>query len=444
MSRTVESVVRQMVASDIMTEQRMTPQARQKGLRDYADLVLEMIYNRDHARNLRLQDGIAHMQRMAQEKGLENALVVTRAIDDLNIIEQEISMIPRDEKGMDALHDAVRQSRRKYINFRNVLLRDGDGQARIDQLLIISNGILILEAKDYGQDVVIGESGQICDSSGSCRLTQSLGEQMEHKRALLYTQLEKVLAENNWDIPIHIDSRVVFTNSTALVVDHFQKEKTCYNANLPYEIEQFASDVSYNPHEMFTLGKAVEKLFQKPEECDVGMDFNQIRRNFAAALILLEKSPVVYTIPIQEAALGDGGTDTQNAIDIPDEEVIRTNDQHDDPALSSHIQQKIDQCVDATDESLCRKDDHSFDSFQRESMCCERYANDCDTSNAGANEPCDDTPQKEGVYVVETQDDECREEHTRSSKKRRTIGLLAAVGTLIAGIRRHLYEKQHR
>ena len=296
MARTAESIVRQMVDTGIMVEDRMTPRDRRGVMRDYADLVLRMIFNDDHASNLQLRDGIAYMHRVAQEKGLEKSLVIAQAIDDMRKIEKEISVVPEDDLRAKMLGDAVSQCSRTSITFRNVVLDDNGKKENLDQVMITSNGILILEAKNYVRDTVIKVSGRIYDISGNCYLDQSLGDQMARKRSLLKSSLENVLAENNQDIPVHADSIVVFTGGTSLVVDHYQEERICYSANLPYEIERYSSNVSYNPHEMFTLGKAIEKLLPKPEVCDVGMDFYQIRRNFATALVLLENTPFAYAI----------------------------------------------------------------------------------------------------------------------------------------------------
>ena len=284
MPRTVESIIRYMESTGVMMKNMLTSQERFDQLVAYQALVVNEVFSDTHGQSLRLTDVIKHFKDLAESKGLSDSSVVCKAISDMELISREIAGAITGAAGEKQVERSLIYSERKFINLSNITLSDDVDKTEIDQIVITSNGILILEVKNIRHDVVITESGQIYG-----RKDKTLGEQMNIKRYLLRTKLAEVLAEVDPTLPLHIESRVVFCDPTINIRDYYHGEKYCFKAKLPYEIDHFYSKVTYTPLQMQAIATAVKEIADTDETYPIKLDFNEIRRNFAEALILLEK-----------------------------------------------------------------------------------------------------------------------------------------------------------
>lgn len=293
MKRTAESIIAEMEAAGAMTTPKMTSRERREGLLDYQDIVLKEVFNDEHAQKLRISDAAAHFKELAKEKGIEDSDVVKEAIRDMDMIAKEISIAISGDNGERAVARTVKYAERNIIRKQCINLSDEENKTELDQIVITSNGILILEVKNYKTDITISESGCIYGPCNRPYSSKILGEQMNVKRYLLRTKLAKALIDIKSDIPIHIDSIVVFSDSNIAVNDLYKLETYCFNSTLPHQIENFTSDICYTEEQMKIISEIIDRIAEDDEEHEVGMDFDRIRKTFAQALVLLESEPVL-------------------------------------------------------------------------------------------------------------------------------------------------------
>lgn len=292
MKRTVESIMSDMEANGAMMCPKMTKDERMAGLLDYQEMILRLVFNDDHAANLRLWDVAAHFRDLASEKSCEDAPVVMQAIEDMETIAKEIAMAISGASGEHQVAKSLRYVRRNIISLLNISLSDGEDKTELDQVVITSNGILVLEVKNYKKDITISEAGQIYGPCNKRYSDKNLGEQMNVKRFLLRSKLEAALAAAELEIPVHIESRVVFSDPNISVTDLYRQERYCFKTSLSHEIDGFQSDVYYTADQMRSIETAISDFADKDERYDVGLDFDRIRKTFAKALVLLESEPV--------------------------------------------------------------------------------------------------------------------------------------------------------
>lgn len=288
MERTVESIIKEMEQTGIMMKPKMTNAQRLSGLQDYQELILRMVYNEDHAENLRLWDVIDHFQKLALDKGYSENETVLAAIADMETVAKEIAIAISGVSGERQVAHSLQYARRNILTLQNINLQDGEDKTELDQIVITSNGILILEVKNYKKDVTISEAGQIYGPCGKRYCDKNLGEQMNIKRYLLCTKLEQALEETAPDLGVHIESRVVFSDPNITVTDLYQQEAYCFKTNLPHVVEQLRSDVHYSREQMRAIADIIRGFAEEDDTYDVGFDFDRIRRTFAEALIILE------------------------------------------------------------------------------------------------------------------------------------------------------------
>lgn len=291
MMRTATDILKEMENTGIMMRSKMTSTERLNGLLDYQGLVLSEVFNDGHAESLRLRDVVAHFEDLAREKGYGENETVRAAIDDMDTIAKEIAIAISGASGERQVARAIRYARRNVIALPNISLSDGEDKTELDQIVITSNGIFILEVKNYKKDVTISEAGQIYGPCNKHYCDRNLGEQMNVKRYLLRSKLEQALAEMGADLKVHLESRVVFSDANISVTDLYKQERYCFKTSLPHELENFSSDVSYSYEQMRTIAALITGFAETDDTYDVGLDFDRIRRTFAEAMVILEGDP---------------------------------------------------------------------------------------------------------------------------------------------------------
>lgn len=331
MNRTAESIIKKMESTGIMTRTHMTSKERLDGLCAYQALALQEIFNDQHATNLRFKDGIQHINHLAKEKGLTNSPVIKQAIADMKMLSKEIAIAISGQSGEQTVSRSISYTNRHIIAIPNVTLCDDEHKSELDQVIVTSNGILILEVKNHKTDIMISETGCICTTANRPLSDKCLGDQMNRKRYLLRSKLEKALQDTQMNIPVHIDSFVVFSSSFVTVTDKYRQEKYCFSASLPHEIEQYCSDVSYTDEQMETLSGIIRGIAEEEEAYYVDMDFDKIRKTFAATLVLLESDPVLedcnqIDTPVMETDQDDIDLDAEDE-EYEDDEGDDTQDQ---------------------------------------------------------------------------------------------------------------------
>lgn len=291
MNRTKEDILAEMQQCGAMMRTKMTAKELLSGLQDYQAMILRLVFNDDHAEKLRLYDVVTHFKELAKEKGYEEEPVVLQAIRDMEGIAKEIAIMISGVSGERQVERSLNYVHRKMIALPNIHLSDEEEKTEIDQIVITANGILLLEVKSYKKDITISEAGQIYGPCHKHYSDKSLGEQMNVKRYLLRTKLEKALAQVAPEIDVHVESYVVFSNPDITVTDLYKQENYCFKTNLPHLIDDFRSDVYYSSEQMNIIAGAVREIADTDDTYEVGMDFDAIRANFAQALSLLEGEP---------------------------------------------------------------------------------------------------------------------------------------------------------
>ena len=282
MSRTRDDILR---VFPVM-ESRMRTRDKNATLEMYQVAAVKAVFNTDHAETLTLRDCGNHLRELAKERNLEANDTIQTALKDMEFIGREIAAARSGASGERAVEKSIRYSKRRVIPLHNVILSAGEDRTELDQVVVTSNGIWILEVKNYKSDVTIAETGQVYETNRKWSSDKSLGDQMNLKRYLLRSKIEQELGEH--DIPVYIDSRVVFSNPSILVTDRYHQEKYCFTATLPHEIDQFTSEIEYSLDEMKIIAAVIESISEEENLYDIGMDFNRIRETFAEALVLLE------------------------------------------------------------------------------------------------------------------------------------------------------------
>lgn len=189
-----------------------------------------------------------------------------------------------------------------FRDFRNVYVADQETETEIDNVILTNNGIIVVEVKSAKHNITIGEDGRLLYSNSESYHNESIGDKMSAKRRLLKARIENGLRERGLDIPVHIDSYLVFVTPKRLevtITDNFRKEHWCRRGKLQHIVNNFISDVTYTAEEYAQLAEVIASLESNVRRFPTELDLPSIRDSFVSLFSLIAEKPVVNEVKPQ-------------------------------------------------------------------------------------------------------------------------------------------------
>ena len=245
----------------------------------------------------RLDEVIAAVSGAARKNGATTSPDFVAGIRGLKAIEKEIAIHMSGKRAEDEVaHSLTFVDRPFFQDFRNVYVADQETETEIDNVILTNNGIIVVEVKSAKHNITIGEDGRLLYSNSESYHNESIGDKMSAKRRLLKARIENALRERGLDIPVHIDSYLVFVTPKRLevtITDNFRKEHWCRRGKLQHIVNNFISDVTYTAEEYVQLAEIIEGLDCNVRRFPTELDLPAIRDNFVALYALITEQPAV-------------------------------------------------------------------------------------------------------------------------------------------------------
>lgn len=145
-----------------------------------------------------------------------------------NLIKAEIS----GAKGESKVFDTLEQLECNNSIIRNLELNNDTYKSEIDDVVITSKGVFIVEVKNTQKNIFIDKNGDFYRVGKYQKFDSNIANKMQIKETLLR---EKLAAIGYGSVKIF--SIVVFTNKHIEVQNKHRELKTCFSNQLPYIIE---------------------------------------------------------------------------------------------------------------------------------------------------------------------------------------------------------------
>lgn len=243
-----------------------------------------LVFNDEHAKNanLRIWNVVKQLELLNKEKGhivdveLENVIDKCRYIG--NLISALISGVAGERKANFSL---LNMKCRKRL-LKNIELSSDGITSELDNVVVTSKGIFLIEVKNTGKDIFIDENGNYYrkekkDLFFDC----NIGEKINYKEQLL----KNAIGEQLKDHEIH--SLLVFTNSNIRVNNLYKYVEYSFLGQLPHLIDEFDGADIYSEVEMDNIVEAIEKE-QSHKKYPVEIDMREFIKSFADLLATLE------------------------------------------------------------------------------------------------------------------------------------------------------------
>lgn len=255
--------------------------------------------------NARMDEVIAAVSSAARKNGSTASPDFVAGIRGLKAIEKEIAIHMSGKRAEDEVaHSLSFVDRPFFRDFRNVYVADQETETEIDNVILTNNGVIVVEVKSAKHNITIGEDGRLLYSNSESYHNESIGDKMSAKRRLLKARIENALRERGLDIPVYIDSYLVFVTPKRLevtITDNFRKEHWCRRGKLQHIVNNYISDVTYTAEEYAQLAEVIESLDCNVRRFPTELDLPSIRESFVTLFSLIEEKPATIETKSQTA-----------------------------------------------------------------------------------------------------------------------------------------------
>ena len=270
------------------TEKTMTFQEYADNLVALQKTATQLIMGEKFETGMRLEEAIAHMEYDVRKASLQKEELVKQGMKALRTIEKEARIC---KAGLGAEREVVRAlnyvTRPNTMTYQNVYVTDGQEESELDDIVLTNEGIIILEVKGTKEDITITEDGRLIRGDSGCFGKGTLGEKMISKRKILQHMLEKALEEKGLDIPVVIDSMIVFSappKTYIKVEDRYHKEKYCFKSHVAARIDSYAGYAWYTKEQMEQLDVILQEFAAVRKGFEKAVDMMKLCRQFTAAM----------------------------------------------------------------------------------------------------------------------------------------------------------------
>lgn len=251
----------------------------------------------------RLDEVITAMSASARKTGATASPDFVAGIRGLKAIEKEIAIHMSGKRAEDDVaHSLTFVDRPFFQDFRNVYVADQETETEVDNVILTNNGIIVVEVKSAKHNITIGEDGRLLYSNSESYHNESIGDKMSTKRRLLKARIENKLRERGLDIPVYIDSYLVFVTPKRLevtITDNFRQEHWCRRGRLQHIVNNFISDVTYTAEEYAQLAEIIGSLDCNVRRFPTELDLPAIRNSFVALYAVTAELPTVNEVQPQ-------------------------------------------------------------------------------------------------------------------------------------------------
>lgn len=299
--KTTEDFIKEMESSNVLMSRECTFNEYASEILQFQDMICKMISDDNYHEGMRIDEALFIMESIARKKELRNHPKVNNGIVTMKKLSKEIAITMSGAKGEDLVFKTL-----EYLNrpdtkvYRNVYITDGVDETELDGIVLTDNGIIILEVKKVKSDLTLTEDGRMVFSGDECYDKHPMAQKMSLKRRLLKKCLEKAIADKGLDIPVYVDSLIVFSppkDQYIKIDDRYRRESYCFRKGLNKRLESYLGCAYYKDYHLTQLDEIFSAMESNVKRFKTGFNFDEVRRTIAEALEVLQDIPTVQEAP---------------------------------------------------------------------------------------------------------------------------------------------------
>ena len=304
--KTTEEFIKEMESGNILMSNECTFKEYVSEITQFQDMICKMVAGDDYHEGMRIDEALFIMEVTARKKELRSNPAVHNGVLTMKKLAREMAITMSGAKGENLVSRTLEFLNRANTQiFRNVYITDGVDETELDGIVLTDSGVIILEIKKVKSDLTLTEEGRMVFAGDECYDKVPLAQKMALKRRLLRTCLEKVVADKGLDIPIYVDSFIVFSAPKGQYVkidDRYRREKHCFRTSLNKKIENYLGCAYYKEDQLALLGEIFSEMESNVKRFETELNYDEVRRSLAEALVVLQESPAAKEDEIKRSA----------------------------------------------------------------------------------------------------------------------------------------------
>lgn len=301
--KTSETIIQEMESSNILMSYKWTFNEYVAELLQFQDMICKMVAGDAYYEGMRIEEAQFIMESTARKKGLRNDPAVHNGVLTMKKLSKEMAITMSGAKGEKLVSRTLEFCKRPNIRvFQNVYVSDGQYESELDAIVLTDNGIIILEVKKVKSDFTLTENGRMVFSGDECYEKVPLGQKMALKRKLLKSCAEEAVAKKGLNIPIHVDSYIVFSAPKGQYInidDKYRREKHCFRSCLNKRLESYIGRAYYKPEQLEELSNILAEMESNVKRFETELNFDEVRQSLAEAFAVMQDVPAEQESPVE-------------------------------------------------------------------------------------------------------------------------------------------------
>ena len=299
--KTAEDFIREMESSNVLMSRECTFKEYVSEIVQFQDMICKMIAGDDYHEGMRIDEALFIMESTARKKELRSHPAVHNGVLTMKKLAKEMAITMSGAKGESLVSRTLEFLKRPNTQiFRNVYITDGIDETELDGIVLTDNGVIILEVKKVKSDLTLTEDGRMVFAGDECYDKVPLAQKMALKRRLLKKCLEKAVADKDLDIPVYVDSFIVFSAPKGQYIkidDRYRREKHCFRTGLNKKLESYLGCAHYKADQLAQLGEIFSEMESNVKRFETDLNYDEVRRSLAEALAVLQDALAVQETP---------------------------------------------------------------------------------------------------------------------------------------------------
>lgn len=292
--KTKMDYINEMEKSNVLLQRELSFPEYAEQLITFQDVVCKMIAGDAYHEGMRIDEATFIMESTARQKGLRSEQAVHNGVLTMRKLSKEMAITMSGIKGENLVSRTLEFMARPNTRvFKNVYVTDGQDQTELDAVVLTDSGIIILEIKKIKSDITITEDGRMVFPGNECHDDMPLCDKMALKRRLLKSHIENKLASKGVDIPVYVDSYIVFSAPKGQFVyidDRYHREKHCFRTGLNKKLENYLGCAYYKNDELEQLGDIISEMETNVKRFETTLNFDEVRQSLAEAMTILQNA----------------------------------------------------------------------------------------------------------------------------------------------------------
>lgn len=293
--KTAEDFIKEMESSNLLMSHECTFKEYVSDIVQFQDMICKMISGNDYHEGMRIDEALFIMESTARKRELRSHPAVHSGVLTMKKLAKEMAITMSGAKGESLVSRTLEFLNRPNTQiFRNVYITDGIDETELDGIVLTDNGVIILEVKKVKSDLTLTEDGRMVFAGDECYDKVPLAQKMALKRRLLKKCLEKAVSDKCLDIPVYVDSFIVFAAPKGQFIkidDRYRHEKHCFRTGLNKKIESYIGCAYYKAEQLTQLREIFSEMESNVKRFETELNYDEVRRSLAEALAVLQETP---------------------------------------------------------------------------------------------------------------------------------------------------------